>query len=121
MWDFWEKQGKALKDDKIIVEEKYHFYIMILLCFMYKKKKMTISRSKFQKIKKIAIQEKDYNIELFIYKEGKILLHPEKEKQSQTYLCELISSDNRRVLEKEMQSDLITRLEAQIIKYNMSE
>ena len=50
-----------------------------------------------------------------------ILLHPEKEKQSQTYLCELISSDNRRVLEKEMQSDLITRLEAQIIKYNMSE
>ena len=115
VWGFISKNAAILYSEETLEEDKFYLYMFVTTCYIYKKNKMNIRKSKYRKIKKFSRQEKEDIFDFLGYENDKIfILHGNRNRVTE-YILELImNSSKSSILKKYMSEKMAKELEMQV-------
>lgn len=115
MWKFIVENSAILYGEKELEDENFYLYIFVMTCFVYKKSKMRIKKSKYRKIKKLSRQQKEEVFDFLDYENERVFIISGNRQKISEYILELVMDSSKSSIFKKYMSEKIAKeLEVQI-------
>ncbi len=115
MWKFIVENSAILDGEKELEDENFYLYIFVITCFVYKKSKMRIKKSKYRKIKKLSRQQKEDIFDFLDYGNERVFIISGNRQKISEYILKLVMDSSKSSIFKKYMSEKIAKeLEVQI-------